>query len=1130
MKTNNKLLLAAMLGTSGLLGTHIAQHEVAIAQNATQGAIQGTVTDSKTGEKLAGVTVTVTSTSLQGAQTAITDENGFYKIAPLPPGDYLVTFYYLELTVERSGIGVGVNRTTPVFQKLDQGKAGGEVVKITDTAPTIDPTSTTQGITIDKNYIKNIPVPGRTFEAALGAAAGSQGDGVGISFSGSSSLENQYYVDGVNTTGLTFGTVGSPVINDFIEEIEIITGGYNAEFGRATGGIVNVVTKSGSNEFKGSIFGYMQPGLLTAPAVRTPSNASSIEVTGDVGYRADLGFELGGPIKKDKLWFYVGFAPAFNRIDYTRSVQTQTDCRTTLTDGSRTDCDGRLVQQGGFADGAPDVDPTTGFFITEEIDSEIRSSSSRVYNSLAKLNYALNPQQQGQLAVNFVPFTSKRPGLFGPASYGAKDRGITTDVSFKWTSKFNNDKTEVEATVGVHRDSFERSGIDKALTGTSQQVLVGGSLSTYAPNFGESMRTQQGCFDSPTGNGDNFPFITNCPMDSSAYVIGGPGSVYEDLEQRRSGRLGVTQRVKAAGTHELKAGIDFEDNMSKNSRALSGDAYLVNYVDTAVDVLRWVQITTPENQGGRFDQMCSTPNPDPDVGGEVSFNCDFLGNKGTEGTGIVSQTFNWATYIRDSWQIRPNLTFNVGLRYEEQRLRYAEFLQGTTDPVTGNKFGKNALALKGQFAPRIGALYDWTKEGRSKVYGHWGRFYESIPLAMNNLSFGAPILYVQRYSPAQCGELDPAIGAPNAEGCAGSTEAPDQLQQLSGVNGSLVAPGLKGQYIDEIVAGTEYEFWDDFKLGVSIQDRRFGRVIEDVSVDGANTYVISNPGQFPKEEEDKLQRRIDAMPEGPDRERLEKQLEMFRGIRIFDKPRRDYSAMQITMSKRFKNKLYTQASYTFSRTRGNYPGLISYDDNVIIPNNSTQYDLVELLANRIGALPQDRPHYIKLDGYYTFEKAKVGSLTVGARFRALSGTPENALGAHYLYGDNQSFLLPRGSIGRSSFDHGLDMHFGFARPLKRNMKLEVFFDLYNIYDNQGTFSVDNTYAPAVRQIDPNGAGGSLQNANPVSGGSYEDLIFLKTLDSDGNETSQPIGRNPNYRRTVGRYGPAYARLGARLTF
>jgi Ca-activated chloride channel family protein len=147
------------------------------AQSATTGAIQGAVTDSKTGEKLAGVTVVATSSSMTGVQTAITDENGFYKITSLPPGSYEVTFYYLELTVQRSGISVGVNKTTPVFQKLDQGKAGGELIRIQDSAPTIDPTSTTQGITIDKNYIKNIPVPSRTFQGTLGAAAGSQNDG-----------------------------------------------------------------------------------------------------------------------------------------------------------------------------------------------------------------------------------------------------------------------------------------------------------------------------------------------------------------------------------------------------------------------------------------------------------------------------------------------------------------------------------------------------------------------------------------------------------------------------------------------------------------------------------------------------------------------------------------------------------------------------------------------------------------------------------------------------------------------------------------------------------------------------------------------------------------------------------------
>ena len=1098
------------------------------AQTPTTGAITGVVRDAQSGDALVGVTVIVTRSGVS-TQSAITDDRGSYRINNLPPGTYLVTFYYLDSTIERSDIIVGVQKTTPVFIKFGGAEGKGEVVRIEGHAPTIDPTSTAQGITIDKDYLKNIPVPGRTFDAALGAAAGSQGDIGGVAFSGSTSLENQYYVDGVNTTGLTFGTVGSPVINDFIEEIEIITGGYNAEFGRATGGIVNVVTKSGSNELKGSVFGYWQPGILTAPAETSPSNAASIEVTGNLGYAADLGFEMGGPIKKDKAWFYVGVAPQFQRVDFTRTIKSQTDCRTTLADGTRTQCDGRLVQNGGFADAAPDIDPDTGFYITEDVDSEVRSRITRSIAAIGKLNYALNPQQQGQLAVQLAPGWSRRPGLFGPSSTGTSTRGLNADVSMKWTSKFNNDKTEVEATLGLHRDSFENGSIG-SLNGTARQVLVGGDLGRYGMGFGESQATQQGCLDNAGGAGDIFPFITNCPMDSNAYVTGGPGSVFEDLEQRQSGRLGVTQRIKAAGTHELKAGIDFENNVSTNTRALSGDAFLVNYLDAAIDVQRWVQITNDDNTNPRFDQTCATANPDTEVGGEVMFKCDFLGNKGSEGTRIVSNTFNTAAYLRDSWQIRPNLTLNLGLRYEEQRLRYAGFLQGKTDPITGDKRGKNAMTLQNEWAPRLGILYDWTKEGRSKAYAHWGRFYESIPLEINNFNFGQPLIYVQRFSPSQCGEVDPAIGAPSAFGCLDNGQTPDQLQAISGVNGSIVAPGIKGQFIDEIVAGTEYEFFDDFKLGVAIQDRRFGRVIEDVSTDGANTYVIANPGEFSRDEEAKLQRQIDAMPEGTERERLEKQLEMFKGIRSFDKPRRDYTALQLTMSRRFKSKLYTQASYTFSRTRGNYPGLISYDDNSALPNNSTQYDLIELLANRFGPLPQDRTHYIKIDGYYTMEKAKVGALTVGVRFRALSGVPENALGAHYLYGDNQSFLLPRGTLGRSDFEHGLDLHVGFARPLRRNMKMEVFFDLYNVYDNQGTFSVDQTYAPSARQIDPNGTGGTLQNANPVSGGEYEDLMWVKTLDANGGETSTPIGRNPNFRRTTGRYGPGYARLGARLTF
>ncbi|HMG52321.1 MAG TPA: carboxypeptidase regulatory-like domain-containing protein, partial [Kofleriaceae bacterium] len=314
------------------------------AQSTTTGAIQGQVTDADTGDNLAGVTVVVSSPVLQGTQTAISDENGSYKIAGLPPGSYLVSFYINQVTVRRPEINVGVDKTTPVFQKLKLG--AGEVVQVTDTAPTIDPTSTTQGISIDKNYLRNVPVPGRTFESALGAAAGSQNDGLGVSFSGSSSLENQYVVDGVNTTGLTFGTVGSPVINDFIEEIEVVTGGYNAEYGRATGGVVRVVTKSGSNEFKGSIFSTFQPGFLAAPVKSSPINASSIDASTSNAYIADVGFEVGGPIIKDRLWYFVGFAPQISRADTTRTTKRQSDCRQVMPNGALSLCDPRSAVAG----------------------------------------------------------------------------------------------------------------------------------------------------------------------------------------------------------------------------------------------------------------------------------------------------------------------------------------------------------------------------------------------------------------------------------------------------------------------------------------------------------------------------------------------------------------------------------------------------------------------------------------------------------------------------------------------------------------------------------------------------------------------------------------------------------------
>jgi hypothetical protein len=1106
------LSIAALLASMCLSST-------AQAQGYTTGAIQGVVRDQASGEGLAGVTVVITSPALQGTQSAITEGSGQYKITNLPPGTYSATYYYSDITVRRNNILVSINKTTPAYVKLNTNQAGGEVIVIDDKAPSIDPTSTTQGVTLDQDYTRNIPIPGRTFASALGAAAGSAGDDLGVSFSGSTSLENSYVVDGVNTTGLTYGTVGSPLINDFIEEIEIITGGYNAEHGRATGGVVNVVTKSGSNEFHGTIFSYVSPGFLIATRDRNPTESASIDVESNMAYNMDFGFDLGGPIVKDKVWFYVGFAPRLARLDVDKVTKSRTDCRQLQADGNLSDCVPASADGPGFADGLADTDPDSGFLIFDELDRKRLNAQQTTYQFVSKINYALAPEHQGQVSLIGTPVSGESVGVTGDPSATTYDYNeLTTDVATKWTSKFNNNKTEVEAVLGWHRSSWEADSIDNNANSIPRQNLYYGDLATWGRLGFESAATIAGCTDSgDPGGSDPYPYLArNCPDEGVGYRIGGPGGIADEKEERRSARVSVTQRVKAIGNHEVKAGMDVEDNLYHNVRNISGGVYydvlLGGYNQT--DATRWVQLAPPGSPEG-FDNLCRNDT----IRGKEEFACQWLGPND-----VIGKTLNWSGYLRDSWQPMPNLTLNYGLRYEEQRLRYAEDLQGTADPFTGNMRNKNAMVIKNMWAPRVGALYDWTKEGRSKVYGHWGRFYESIPMDINNRSFGGETYYSQVFdSSTQCGDTVDGIGGPSGPGCTegdtvGTTVA-SYSETLFG-SGVLVAPGIRGQYLDEYILGVEYEVLEDLKLGISFKNRRLGRVLEDVSVDQADTYILANPGDWSSDEENKLISEIEDLENsGGDPlaiSRLKANLAQFQGIRTFDKPRRDYNAVEMTATKRFSRQFFIQASYTYSRAEGNFPGLYSADNGQVDPNISSQFDLIELLANRDGPLPQDRPHYIKFDGYYTVDFKKAGELTLGTRFRALSGTPVNALAKHYLYGYDESFLLPRAEMGRTDFNYGLDLHAGFSRQLGKGMSLEVFGDLFNVLNRQGQGDVSATYT-----LDP---------ANPIVGGEYSDLIFAKMQNENGLETSDPVGRWRNFLNTTSRYGPLRARLGARLTF
>src|SRR5262249_26853143 len=150
-------------------------------------------------------------------------------------------------------------------------------------------------------------------------------------------------------------------------------------------------------------------------------------------------------------------------------------------------------------------------------------------------------------------------------------------------------------------------------------------------------------------------------------------------------------------------------------------------------------------------------------------------------------------------------------------------------------------------------------------------------------------------------------------------------------------------------------------------------------------YIIANPGEPPDADAIKdLQKKIAATTDMTKKADFEQQLALYKGVQQFEKPKREYNAFVLTASKRLSHNFIILASYTYSRNPGNYPGLFSYNNNQLDPNISSQYDLPELVVNRNGPLPNDRPHNLKLLGTYLIPITGNDSIGVGLNFNLLS--------------------------------------------------------------------------------------------------------------------------------------------------
>jgi outer membrane receptor protein involved in Fe transport len=277
----------------------------------TTGSIEGRVLDGES-SPLAGAVVTVQSTSLQGTRTATTDDSGRFLIRWLPPGDYAVRAEFTGLPpVEQAGVPVAVDSSrTLELRMLPRFR---EEVEVSGAPPILDATSSATTSVVERTLFKEIPTS-RTFLDLSYLAPGVVNDrGSGNpSINGASMEENRYFVDGLDVTDPGTGLLGSTLPVDFLQEVDIKTGGFGPEYGGALGGILNVVTRSGSNELHGSVFGfYKDDGLKSDP----PANVRNERLLATRDYEA--GGTLGGRILRDRLWYFLGIDPTFGHQDWT---------------------------------------------------------------------------------------------------------------------------------------------------------------------------------------------------------------------------------------------------------------------------------------------------------------------------------------------------------------------------------------------------------------------------------------------------------------------------------------------------------------------------------------------------------------------------------------------------------------------------------------------------------------------------------------------------------------------------------------------------------------------------------------------------------------------------------------------
>jgi hypothetical protein len=671
----------------------------AAAQSTTQGAVGGTVKDPQ-GAVVPNAPVTVRNEQTNKEVSATTDDEGRFRVVQLDPGNYTVVINasgFAAYTQQRVVVEVG--RVTPLEIALSVSGASENVI-VTSEAPVINTEQQDFSTNINQTSINELPINGRRWSNFAILAPGSAPDGnFGlISFRGISGLLNNSTVDGGDNNQAFFSEergrtrIGYSISQSAIREFQVNTSNYSAEYGRAAGGVVNAVTKSGTNDFHGDLFYYQRNNKWGArnprafQSVFTPGVGTDIIGIKPHDLRHQFGGTVGGPIVKDKAFFFFSYDqqkrdfPGLARFSQANFLNTVN--RTLLIDRGLTNAQ---------------IDAGLNFLnsLTGEVT---RRGDQTLF--LPKVDWNINDKNTFTATYNRLRWDSPNGVQTQATNTRARDNFGDDIVDIDWVT------LRLTSTISSRllNEARYQWGRDKE------------TQFSRAPQAGEPTNSFNG--RSPQ------TFITNGLSFGMPDFLERPA-----FPDERRNQFADTMTL-TTGNHTVKFGgdINFVKDIINNIRFLGGE---FNYTGgNAINdfIFDYTNFTTngairalPAGSSG-FVGVCPRLATNTTAANRIRAGQCYAGafNQGIGPLGLEMSTVDYNFFLQDDWRIHPRLTLNLGMRYE---------YQANPDPINPNPLiagTGNRVSDKNNFGPRLGFAHALTADGKTSLRGGWGLYYGRV--------------------------------------------------------------------------------------------------------------------------------------------------------------------------------------------------------------------------------------------------------------------------------------------------------------------------------------------------------------------------------------------------------------------